>query len=250
MARYGMVIDLDRCTGCGACVVACAVENNIPPTPPQGDERKGLAWVRIYRADRPDDGPGPRAVFLPVPCQHCQKDTPCLTVCPQNAVDRDPKTGIVDQVPARCLGCRYCMAACPYRARVFTWWDPSWPEGMEEALNPDVAPRMRGIAEKCNFCHGRYQAARARAAAEGRDALRPGEYRTACAEACPTGAIVFGDLDDETSEAARLARGPRAFRLLERLGTEPSVFYLSDRPWVRRLGQTVLEHGESGGGRG
>jgi molybdopterin-containing oxidoreductase family iron-sulfur binding subunit len=250
MARYGMVIDLDRCTGCGACMVACAVENNTPPTPPQGDKAKGLTWIRVYRADRDQDpaGDGPRAVFVPVPCQQCQKDTPCLSVCPQNAVERDPKTGIVSQIPVRCLGCRYCMAACPYRARSFTWWDPVWPEGLEKSLNPGVAPRMRGIVEKCNFCHARLQSAREKAAVEGRPDIAPGDYLPACAESCPTQAIVFGDLDDPSSEAARLSRGPHAFRLLERLGTEPTVHYLSGRAWVRALGRTVLEGPAEQGG--
>jgi len=246
MTRYAMAIDLDLCTGCGACLMACAVENNIPPTPPEGDATRGLTWLRVHRVDAPDGADGARAAFIPLPCQHCQKETPCVSVCPQNAVERDPKTGIVDQVPSRCLGCRYCMAACPYRARTFTWWDPSWPKGMEAGLNPDVAPRMRGIAEKCNFCHGRLQAALSRAAVDGRTALREDEYQPACAEACPAQAITFGDLDDPASAVARLFRDPRAFRLLERLDTDASVFYLSTRPWVRALGRTVLERPEEG----
>jgi molybdopterin-containing oxidoreductase family iron-sulfur binding subunit len=243
-AHYGMVIDLDRCVGCGACMVACAVENNVPPTPPGADEEKGLHSLRVYRAD---DGNGPgegRAVFFPVLCQHCDSHTPCVSVCPQNAVDLDPETGIVSQIASRCLGCRYCMAACPYHARSFNWWDPAWPEGMEKTLNPDVSPRMRGVAEKCNFCHGRLHAAQAQAAAEGRRTIRPEDYQPACVEACPTRAMVFGDLNDSHSEVARLSGSVDAFRLLERLGTEPKVYYLSERPWVRALGQTVFAQPE------
>lgn len=241
-ARYGLVIDLDRCNGCGACMIACAVENNVPATPSGSGSRKGLTWIRVYEA-RGGDGEdsGARAVFVPVPCQHCDKDAPCVTVCPQVAVEQDPETGIVTQVPSRCLGCRYCMAACPYYARYFNWWDPTWPAGMEKDLNPGVAPRMRGVVEKCNLCHGRLHAAKAAAAAEGRRTLRPGEYDTACAEACPMGAITFGDLMDSESEVAKLARSPQAFRLLESLGTEPKVYYLSERPWVRQLGKRILE---------
>lgn len=235
MSRYGMVVDLDRCTGCGACAVACAVENNVPSTPAGAGDRTGLTWMRIHRARR--EGPVPDEAFVPVSCQHCDRDTPCESVCPQLAVERDEATGIVTQIPSRCLGCRYCMAACPYHTRYFNWWDPSLPE----AMNPDVSPRMRGVVEKCNFCHGRLQAARERASAEGRRELRPGEYVPACAESCPARAIVFGDLDDHDSEVARAGRGPRGFRLLERLGTEPKVIYLSSRPWVRRLGESVLE---------
>jgi len=238
--RYGMGIDVDRCIGCGACAIACAVENNIPSTPPGAPVSRALHALRVYRAGR-NGAPGADGVaFFPVSCQHCEGHTPCVSVCPQNAVELDPRTGIVAQVPSRCMGCRYCMAACPYHARAFNWWDPAWPKGMEQALNPDVSPRMRGVVEKCNFCHGRLQAARAGAADEGRRDLRPDEFQPACAEACPAGAIVFGDLSDEGSAVARLARSPRAFRLLERLGTEPKVYYLSKRSWVRQIAQTSL----------
>jgi Fe-S-cluster-containing dehydrogenase component len=113
------------------------------------------------------------------------------------------------------------------------------------ALNPGVSPRMRGVVEKCNLCHARLQAARERAAAEGRRDIEPGEYVPACVEACPVRAIVFGDLADPASELSRLSRGPRAFRLLERLGTVPKIFYLSSRAWVRRLGESVLERSSS-----
>jgi menaquinone reductase, iron-sulfur cluster-binding subunit len=234
-SRYGMVIDLDRCTGCGACVVACAVENNVSVPPPEAGERKAITWLRVQRVDRGDAGAAD-TVYFPVGCQHCGHHTPCLAVCPQNAVDVDPETGVVSQIPSRCLGCRYCMAACAYHARYFNWWDPEWPAGMEQALNPDVSPRMRGVVEKCNFCHGRWQAAREQAAAAGQRDIAPGAYVPACVEACPAGALVFGDLNDRESEVSRLARDPRAFRLLEELGTDPKVTYLTARGWVRRLG--------------
>jgi len=217
MKRYGMTIDIDRCTGCGACMLACAVENNIPPVAAAND-RKGLTPIRVYQIDNGAAGAERRMAFVPVLCQQCGEETPCVHVCPQNAVDIDPKTGIVNQMPERCLGCRYCMAACPYHARYFNWWDPKWPAGMERALNPDVAPRMRGVVEKCNFCHGRRHAAEAASA---------GEYVPACAEACPAGAIRFVDLNAQAPEAGH-------FRLLERLGTEPKIYYRSKRDWVRQ----------------
>ena len=157
-ARYGMTIDVDRCNGCGSCMVACAVENNVPPAADRATDRTGLTWIRVFRIDNGVEGAGRRSAFVPVLCQHCGKDTPCVSVCPQQAVDVDPATGIVGQMPERCLGCRYCMAACPYHARYFNWWDPAWPAGMEKTLNPDVSPRMRGVVEKCNFCHGRWHA--------------------------------------------------------------------------------------------
>jgi molybdopterin-containing oxidoreductase family iron-sulfur binding subunit len=233
-ARYGMAIDLDRCTGCGACMIACAVENNVPPARPEATPRTGITWMRVYQISNGASFPDTRAAFIPILCQQCGKDTPCAAVCPQEAVETDPATGIVDQMPQRCLGCRYCMAACPYHARYFNWWDPQWPAGMEKTLNPDVATRMRGVVEKCNFCHGRLHAARSRAAAEGRRELHPGEYVPACVEACPAAAIVFGDLDDPASEVARLARDGQSFRILEKLGTEPKIYYHTARPWVRQ----------------
>lgn len=239
-ARYGMVIDLDRCNGCGACMVACAVENNIPPAHPKATERTGTTWIRVYKVTNGQRFPNTRVAYVPLPCQQCETHTPCVSVCPQNAVEVDPATGIVNQMPQRCLGCRYCMAACPYHARYFNWWDPVWPAGMERTLNPAVSPRMRGVVEKCNFCHGRLHAARERAAAEGQSALAPLKYIPACAEACPSGAIMFGDLNDPESPVARLVKNGEAFRLLSRLGTDPKVYYRSTQPWVREIAEHQL----------
>ena len=235
-ARYGMSIDVDRCTGCGACMTACAVENNVAAAPEGATDQKGITWIRVFRADNGEEWPKRKSVFVPVLCQQCGDEPPCATVCPQQAVQVDPATGIVGQMPERCLGCRYCMAACPYHARYFNWWDPAWPAGMDKALNPDVAPRMRGVVEKCNFCHGRWHAAKARAAARGERAIAPGEYVPACVEACPTSAIGFGDLNDPDSAPAQAAREAQSFRLLEQLGTEPKIYYRSRRNWVTRVG--------------
>jgi len=226
-ARYGMTIDIDRCNGCGACMVACAVENNIPPVP-QGGDRKGLTWIRVYKVDNGALGADRRSAFVPMLCQQCGNEAPCAHVCPQNAVEIDPATGIVGQMPERCLGCRYCMAACPYHARYYNWWDPAWPAGMERTLNPDVAPRMRGVVEKCNFCHARWHAAREQAAADGKPDTEPVNYVPACAEACPTHAIRFVDLNQTSVEG---------FRMLEKLGTEPKIFYQSKRDWVRQIAE-------------
>jgi len=173
--------------------------------------------------------------FIPIFCQQCDT-APCMKVCPQSAVDITPSTGVVSTIPVRCLGCRYCMAACPYHARVFNWFDPAWPDGMEQTLNPDVSVRMRGVVEKCNFCHGRWQAAMAKAAAEGRRSLDPADWVPACVEACPTKAITFGNLDDPGSDVAKAACSREAFQLLEPLGTGPKVVFRSARAWVRRMG--------------
>jgi molybdopterin-containing oxidoreductase family iron-sulfur binding subunit len=221
-------------------MIACAVENDVPPAQAEATDRTGITWIRVYQIRNGASFPDNRTAYIPVMCQQCGNETPCVSVCPQQAVDVDPATGIVGQMPQRCLGCRYCMAACPYHARYFNWWDPVWPRGMERTLNPAVAPRMRGVVEKCHFCQGRLHAARAKAAAAGCENLEPGDYLPACAEACPTGAITFGDLADESTEAARRARGGDTFRLLERLGTEPKIHYHSKRPWVQQAAQRDL----------
>jgi molybdopterin-containing oxidoreductase family iron-sulfur binding subunit len=245
-ARYGMVVDLDRCNGCGACTVACAVENNVPPGVERASERTGISWLRIQRVERADEA---RAAFVPMLCQQCGDKTPCASVCPQNAVELDPGSGIVAQVPVRCLGCRYCMAACPYHARSFNWWDPEWPGRLTETLNPEVSTRTRGVVEKCGFCSHRLQEARAALAAAGKDAGVPAQYVPACVEACPSAAIAFGNLDDPASEVARKAQAPGSFRLLARLGTGSKVYYHTERDWVRRLadGQAPAGDGRNHG---
>ena len=222
MARWGMVIDLDRCTGCQACVLACKAENNVPAVGAKEAARgRIISWMQVLTEG--DDGhPGEKMRFLPRPCLQCD-DPPCTKVCPVYATYRNPE-GIVAQIYARCIGCRFCMAACPYNAKYFNW-HAYQKEG--PGRNPDVSIRPKGVVEKCTFCHHRLQKARERALAERRD-LAPGEYVPACAEVCPARAITFGDLDDTGSEVARLARSPRAFRLQEELGTKPKVFYLTE----------------------
>lgn len=243
IARYGMVLDLDRCTGCGDCVVACAAENNVPPAAPNATPKTGITWLRVYRVNNGASFPDNRTAFIPITCQQCGNHTPCAAVCPQNAVEADATTGIVDQMPQRCLGCRYCMAACPYHARYFNWWDPDWPTGMQAALNPEVAPRMRGVVEKCNFCHGRYHTAKLKTAAAGHEEIDPADYVPACVAACPTQAITFGDLNDEGSEVKRKASEPESFRMLAKLGTDSKIYYRTSRSWVRDLAEKGVRRG-------
>jgi molybdopterin-containing oxidoreductase family iron-sulfur binding subunit len=220
-----MVIDLARCTGCQACVVACKVENNVAPASPE-DSAKGrsISWIRLVPMDLEHHGESPGLQLIPVPCMHCE-NPPCVKVCPATATTIDSE-GLVAQVYARCIGCRYCTTACPYTVRQFNWRDVVWPAPMEQGLNPNVSVRPRGVVEKCSFCHHRLQLVRDRARFEGRP-LEDGEYMPACVDSCPAGAMTFGDLDDAHSAVARLAEGPRAFRLMEELGTRPKVIYLS-----------------------
>ncbi len=222
MALWGMVIDLDRCTGCQACVIACKAENNVPAVGAKEAHRgRIISWMHVL-TEEDEAHPGEVKRFLPRPCLQCD-DPPCTKVCPVYATYRNPE-GIVAQIYARCIGCRFCMAACPYNAKYFNWrrYQTDAP-----GQNPDVSIRPKGVVEKCTFCHHRLQRARERALAERRE-LAPGEYVPACAEACPTRAITFGDLADPGSEVARLARSPRAFRLQEELGTKPKVIYLTE----------------------
>jgi len=218
MALWGMVIDLDRCTGCQACVMACKAENNVPAVGAKEATRgRTLSWMHVLVEESEE-----RTRFLPRPCLQCD-DPPCTKVCPVYATYRNPE-GIVAQIYARCIGCRFCMAACPYNAKYFNWLRY---QHAAPGQNPDVSLRPKGVVEKCTFCHHRLQKARDRARGERRE-LVPGDYVPACAESCPTQAIAFGDLSDSGSEVARLAKSPRAFRLGQELGTKPKVIYLSE----------------------
>lgn len=240
---WGMVIDLDKCTGCGACSVACQAENNsggkalaqwgyFDQVPDSSDKLHNITWLRIYRVHNGESFPDYKEAYMPRPCMHCDHHTPCVSVCPPTATTRDEEGGIVSQIPTRCIGCRYCVAACPYHARYFNWFDQYFPKGTEDYLNPDVACRMRGVVEKCTFCHHRWMKAKEEAAYKGVDKYSV-TYDTACAQACPTGAITFGNLKDPEAPVAKLAKSKHAFRLLERLGTEPKVYYLSTQDWVK-----------------
>ena len=254
--RYGMVIDLDKCTGCGSCMVACFSENNVPFRDDESRKRLSITWMRVYKVTNGEKFPKTEVCYFPRPCQHCagqhEGHSPCVSVCPATATDYSHETGIVSQIYTRCFGCRYCMAACPYHARYFNWWDPVWPKGMERYLSPNVSARMRGVVEKCSFCFHRYQLARNKAFAEERREVREEEYQTACTQACPAGAITFGDLNNPDHKVHQIAQpdlhnggkpqNPLAFRLLERLGTNTKVYYLSTREWVRKAGDHYLAH--------
>ncbi len=220
---WAMVIDLNACTGCGACAVACRAENNIPITGPGEAERNGtIQWLRIERGWEGEETDF-RVAARPVSCQQCDA-APCEPVCPVLATYTSSE-GLCVQVYNRCVGTRYCALNCPYEERFFNWYDYEWPAPMELQLNPDVSVRTRGIMEKCSFCSQRILAAERTARLEGRP-LRDGEAQPACAQSCPAQALIFGDLDDPESRIARAWQRPELETLLDELGTRPRVRYV------------------------
>jgi molybdopterin-containing oxidoreductase family iron-sulfur binding subunit len=227
--QWGMAIDVDRCIGCGACVAACYVENNVPVTSAVDHLRgREMSWLRI----EPFYDAGGAVEFLPMLCQHCHY-APCEPVCPVYAAYHNPE-GLNVQVYNRCIGTRYCSHNCPYKVRRFNWWTHEREAPLDQLRNPDLSVRTKGMMEKCTFCVQRIRAAKDHARDEGRR-VRDGEVVTACAQSCPTRAIVFGDLADPSSRAAGLVGAKGSWRVFEQLGTEPSVRYLR-RPAGEREG--------------
>ncbi len=258
--NWGMVIDLNSCTGCGACTIACQVENNVPVVGRQEViNRREMHWIRIdryYSSDANENdlkgleeaSENPEVVFQPLMCQHCNH-APCETVCPVLATTHSSE-GLNQMTYNRCIGTRYCANNCPYKVRRFNWF--KYHNNVQFAdvntamnndlgkmvLNPDVTVRSRGVMEKCTFCVQRIQEGKLTAKKEKR---RPvdGEINTACASSCPSEAIVFGDLNDPKSKVAQLlsmeyyedgskaAKEDRAYHVLEEINVQPNVYYLT-----------------------
>jgi len=232
---WGMVIDLDRCTACQACSVACRQENNVPfGEPDEGRNGRSIFWMQMISLIE-GEYPEVEGHFIPRPCMHCEHPA-CIKVCPVGATYQNEE-GLVAQIYARCIGCRYCTVACPYTVRSFNWRAPDTPPPLDRVRNARVSLRPRGVVEKCTFCVQRIRAAKDKAAVEHAQgkrkerALEDGEVVTACQEACPAKAIYFGDLHDPESDVHRLSHSKRAFRLLEELGTSPKVIYLKEGEW-------------------
>ncbi len=222
--KWQMVVDVDRCTGCQACVIACQAENNIPMNSEAiFNQKRAIEWIRIERYWE-GEFPDVKARFMPFMCQHCD-NAPCEPVCPVFATYHNNE-GLNVQVYNRCVGTRFCQNNCPYHARFFNFWEPMWPESMRNALNPDVTVRGRGIMEKCTFCVQRIRRAELDAKREDRE-VRDGDFQPACSQACPTNALVFGDSKDSGSRINQFIENKRHYRLLEDLGTGPNVIYLS-----------------------
>jgi Fe-S-cluster-containing dehydrogenase component len=222
--KWTMLIDMDKCTGCGACVVACHAENNVPIRTEEDVARGlGMHWMRTdhYWISQ---YPEPKTYFLPMLCQQCHA-APCEPVCPVFATLHSPNENINLQVYNRCVGTRYCQNNDPYKVRFFNFFDPVFPEPENQQLNPDVTVRTAGIMEKCTFCIQRLRRAEEKARVEGYTSIGS-DATPACVQTCPPGALMFGDLNDPNSPIASLIKNDRSFRLLENLGTEPSIYYL------------------------
>lgn len=221
--KWTMVIDLDRCDGCEACVIACSAENNIPVVGKEEcSKNRALNWIRIERYIE-GEYPNIKVKFIPILCQHCGKAR-CEIGCPVYATYHN-QDGLNVQVYARCVGTFTCAVYCPYDVRYFNWFTYKWDKPMDQQLNPDVSVREMGVMEKCTFCIQRIRAGKEIAKDENRE-IKDGEILPACVQTCPTGAMTFGDLYDPNSMVSKLAKNPRRYRLLEDLNTDPSVIYL------------------------
>jgi len=231
--HWGLAINLNACTGCGACVISCQAENNVAVI---GKEevrnRRIMHWMRIdrYYSEEADN---PEVTHIPVMCQHCD-NAPCENVCPVAATPHSDE-GLNQMAYNRCIGTRYCVNNCPYKVRRFNWFEYSnnekFPYNLSNdqeklVLNPDVTVRSRGVVEKCSLCVQRIQDVKLTAKLEGR-AVKDGEVKTACQQSCPGDAIVFGDMNNPNSEISRVYKNPRTYQLLEQIHTLPSVHYMT-----------------------
>jgi Fe-S-cluster-containing dehydrogenase component len=211
--RWGMVIDLNACVGCGDCTLACRANNDVP---------ENISWNRVVEVEQQSD----ETIHATVPCMHCE-NAPCVGVCPVGATYHRPD-GIVMMDYDRCIGCRYCQMACPYGARSFNWREfteenPAVPE----YGTPEIERRPRGVVEKCSFCYQRIDRGLELGLTPGVDR----EATPACVNACPVGARIFGDLNDPESEISQVLKQQTTIRLFEDKGMEPRVFYL---PWHQK----------------
>ncbi len=231
--HWGMSIDLNSCTGCGNCVIACQAENNVAVIgKEQIKNRRVMHWMRIDRYYSRDEE-NPQVYHMPVMCQHCD-NAPCENVCPVAATNHSSE-GLNQMAYNRCIGTRYCINNCPYKVRRFNWFEfvnnNNFDYNMNSelgkmVLNPDVIVRQRGVVEKCSMCVQRIQEGKLTAKMENRE-LREGDIKMACEQTCPTDAIQFGNLLDKDSKVKEAQDDPRMYHLLESLHILPSTSYLT-----------------------
>jgi molybdopterin-containing oxidoreductase family iron-sulfur binding subunit len=222
--KWTMVVDMDKCTGCNACVIACHAENNVPiHSEKEVVKGRAMHWMYIQRYWA-SDYPEPKPYYLPTLCQQCNR-APCEPVCPVFATLHSDRENLNLQIYNRCVGTRYCQNNDPYKVRFFNFFDPPIEKPLDQQLNPDVTVRSAGVMEKCTFCIQRIRRAEEEALVGGQPVEKV-KVTPACVQTCPPGALIFGDLNDPNDPIHAMVESNRSFRLLEELGTEPSIYYL------------------------